>query len=529
MQVIKKILLFFTAIIFLVACLKDNGNYKYKDLNSPTFYFSSYPKVYGNMGQRMTFAAKYFYAQADSLELEKNSEYEWLINDVVICNSKNLDIMADSLMEKIGLEECPSTGIPGFFIVKNKYTQIAFMHKITFYVSPKFAKGSWFILSKDGTHSKLSYQRTYAVQDAEGNYIYKYENYDDIFKTQNNSAVLAGNPIKIVDHWAKYISASVGATSILTDKVAYEINNEDLKIYSNIKDEFLSPFSSESHFVDIFHKSHYGSCLIDSDGNLYTRKMSYSDLGGLYSNIPYTVDNKISKFNFVSQADASASIRFIYDNLNNRLVVFNGDYSISPIAKQGAYDFDITDMGVDIKLRAICNGVKSPTTSVTYGYNCGFVVYDKAQKHYVSEFFTHNTDYVSLVQKGAVSYELPIKLNANSKIIAPESSSYSIPSKFKYAIFYTYNNELRYFDRATREDNAFITFDSDINIYSFLTCSNYKVNLPDEYSWMAVGLKSGEFFLVDISLQTPQIIESSRFNVGGEIVDVSLVQGKDVD
>lgn len=522
----KIIIAFVFALFTLQGCFEDEGNYEYSDLNSPTFTFSSsYPRVYGYLGQNMKCKGEFKYEQADSLALLDNSEYEWIIGDVVVSRERDLDMSTDTIKEMIGLEKLSSLSIPGFFAVKDKKLGLSYLQRIKFYVKPKFGKGSWFILSKDNGHSKLSYQRSYSVVNEDNEDVAMYENYDDIFKNMNEGKVLEGNPIKIVDHWAKHISSAVGSTTVLTDKEAYEVCNENLKIFSNIKDEFVGGVPENYGIVDVFHKSHYTSCLINKDGTIYMRQMSSNSLGGKYVNIPYAVDDKDSKFEFVSQADGSQTIRFIYDSANNRLVCFNSDKTITPVEKsEGEQLFDITDMGEGVKVWTICNGVKLPNTSFSsVYYNGGFIVYQKDGKNYLAEFVTKVSPNTFFTQNGATNVEIPIILNENSKLLAMQGYSWKIPYKFKYSFFYTQGNQLRYFDRATLLDHEFMTFSDDISAISFSTYTD------TYYKQMAIGLTNGDFFLVDITGSTPEIIEESRFNVGGEVVDISLVGSKDAD
>ena len=109
--------------------------------------------------------------------------------------------------------------------------------------------------------------------------------------------------------------------------------------------------------------------------------------------------------------------------------------------------------------------------------------------------------------------ECPVQLTKANKILITSANS---PGSYGKFIFYTKDNELRYIDcGSNNQEGVFMTFDDKVTaIHYDLSSSRHKE--------FGVGLANGDFMRVDIrDKNKPFIIKKSVFNVGGEIVDVS--------
>ena len=73
---------------------------------------------------------------------------------------------------------------------------------------------------------------------------------------------------------------------------------------------------------------------------------------------------------------------------------------------------------------------------------------------------------------------------------------------------------MRYVNRVNNVDYPFMTFDHKIMVVRY---NAYNIN----YNRLGIGLENGDFFLVDLTdIANPKIMEETKVNVGGKIVDI---------
>lgn len=510
----KMIFCYLFPLLSLTGCFEDEGNYDYIDLAEPEFQMGRFPIVFGYDGFNMKKEGKFFFPQADSVELTENAEFEWIINDLVISTEQNLNVPTKEVYEKLKLNKYPGERLKGLFVVKDRRNGIKHMKELDFYIRPKFWRGCYAILSKNNGNSKLSYQRFYKDNDKDGEVIECYENHQDIYAEVNEGKVIPGNPIKLLDYPAKHISPCIGATTILTDKVALDLNNENMKLAFDLKDQFTSGMTGFSYIKDIFYEEGHFSYLIDNNNKIHIRKMSDNFLGGKYLTTPYSIDGNDSKIEWVSEAPAGVKVRYFYDSQNNRMLGLC-NHSINLLEKVAVeLKIDILDLDEDIKVLASYN---KPRFIYDYDHELSLIFYKQGEKYFFYEFFVGYDKKVLLMNENQKNTEVVSEFTDESLFWITSSS----PFDCSEAIVYTNKNELRCYSRKTKEDKLIYTFDNEISCMEF-DMGDYK------YERMAIGFKNGDFKLFNIKYGAFEEIADAAFNVGGEIIDISNVGSKGI-
>ena len=513
---------------FLAGCFEDEGNYTYLPDSAPIFLFKNPNHLYCYEGDTTIMEGKFRFNTPDSLERMNDLSYEWKIGDVVLCTEKDFNTPTDKAMEMLGLTEFPESFITGTYSVIENSTGISYMTKVFYNFVPKYGKGNWMILSKDGGNSKLSYQRL--IKKNNGNKVDTiFENTLGIFQKVNGE-VIPGNPRKLLDHKAPSISVYSLATLVLTDKVAYEISNESLKKASDLKDEFLSGIPANFSVVDAFYSDRI-TFLVAEDGRLFRRLFSENYLGGKFLTEPYEIDSKGYEVDFIGNGQTSTwtSVRLAYDRKNHRVLSINQSTvtppmgGIFPVTYVGTgHPVTPWDLGENSEVLALAGKGEEwniyPYTSKLY-----WIVYNEAGKTYIGDFILdcNPPAYYALALNNSYvkKTECPVQLTKANKILITSDNS---AGNYAKIIFYTKGNELRYIDCANNyQEKLFMTFDDRI------TAIHYDIR-SNNHKEFGIGLANGDFMRVDIrDKNNPFIIKKSVFNVGGEIVDVSQTGTRD--
>lgn len=515
-------------VLSLFSCFEDQGNYDYIEVKVPVFTKNSYA-IDIKLGDTVNMSIPFVFPYADSLEILENCEYEWSIEGVTLCTDKEIHMTCDSILKKLGLEEPPKEPQNGYFSITDKRTDMKHATKLCVMVSDKYKAGTWRILSEDGGNAKLSFQMyKYEGKDSDGDYIFTYQNLPAIFKESNGGEVIPGNPKKIIDYIGKHINAKFGASTIITDQVNWEMDNQLFTIAHDLGSQFLGAAPSNLKPIDIYTNGQY-SYILNEDGKIYTRTMSSSYLGGKYLDMPYVVDDKGYKAKMFATPNNSSSINLIYDEKNHRLLGVDMAHKISPILKSpGEYDFDITNMPEDIEVLSISRNINFFSTSFSkYTADLCMIVYNKDGATYVSEFTIERgsaTKPMKLSNQEARTYQFPVKLEAGDLIWAPSwyNTFYTgtVNARLKYPIYFTKGNSFKYYNRETQTVNDLYNFNSKITAADF---DSYYTS----YRTVGIGLENGDFMIIDLRKGGAEIIPTSKFNVGGKIVDVSLMKGND--
>lgn len=513
---------------FLAGCFDDEGNYTYLPESAPTFLFKSPNHIYCYEGETTIMEGKFRFNTSDSLERMADLSFEWKVNGVVVCTEKDFNVPTDKVLEMLGLTEFPSSFIAGSYSVIENSTGLKYMTSVLYNFIPKYGKGNWLILSKNGGNSKLSYQRL--IKKNNGNKVdTTFENTVGIYQKLNGE-VIPGNPRKLLDHEAPYISVYSLATLVLTDKVAYEISNESLKKAKDLKDEFLDGTPANFSIVDAFYSKQI-TFLVAEDGRLFRRLFTENYLGGKFLTEPYEIDSKGYEVDFIGNGETSnwTGVRLAYDRKNHRVLSINQSAvnpplgGVFPVTYVGTgHPVTPWDFGENSEALAI-SGKGEEWNIYPYTSKLYWIVYNEAGKTYIGDFILdcNPPAYYALALNNSYvkKTESPVQLTKDNKILITSSSSAGNYAKY---IFYTKGNELRYIDCASNyKEGLFMTFDDKITAIHYDIYSN-------NHKEFGVGLANGDFMRVDIrDKNNPFIIKKSVFNVGGEIVDVSQTGSRD--
>lgn len=505
------------------SCLKDEGTYEYHPPVGPVFLMGDYPSVSCLEGDTAFLRGNFRYEDVDSIEKLKDLTYEWSLYGKVLSEEMELSIPTDTIMKKIGLTAFPSGTLTGAFTVIEKSTGLRFIQKVSFKLEPLFSRGQWLILSENGNNSRLSYQRF--SQKYVGNQLDSiYTNYQDIYQEVNGESI-PGKPVRLVDHGAKNISVAGGATLVLTDQVAYEVNNENFTKALDLKDEFIDGTPDGFRIADAYYYNRV-TLLAAADGRVFRRLFTENYLGGRFMREPYSVDEKGSEIAFFGNGGKDVSLILAYDRLNNRLLMINQFYTpvgaIMPLQAVGSgHSVQPWDLGPDVKVHAI--SAKEEAYAGSYYSKIFCMVYSENGKNYMADIVVDNNPpayYGNVINSG---YSRKIEL---SGVSFDEDSRFLITSAYgagSYAqyILYTKGNEIRYINRSTGADQLFISFPAKVKAMHYAIVYN-------RHKELAVGLANGDFMRVDISDRyNPKVVAKSVFNVGGEIVDISNTGGRE--
>jgi hypothetical protein len=509
-----KILGFTLCVVMLMGCFKDKGNYDYAELNAPTWLFNNLSTpIYITTYAGDTARAKVpFQFEKDSVKMLANSRFEWKFNDVLLSEERDFNMPTDQLIAKLNLSFSEPSGSSGSFSIIDKTTGVKHMVRTWVTIRPKFYQGDWAILSESAGNSKLSFYKKKTRTGLGGVTTTTYTLSDNLYETVNGSKLL-GAPRKLRYSQARDISAPVGATSVITDQSAYVVNNENFKLVSEYKNEFLDGTPPNFKVSNIFH-SRLLAYLATDDGKLYRRVLTPNWLGGKFLTQPYVIDNKgykITDFGFGKTAQTSA-ISPAYDELNRRVVMIQmvEPYRILPVTLISGTVNPTPVWEMPEGTEVLYLGASSHKDYPQYSAGLFTMVYnDKNGNTFLSDFVVNWADARVLENPAANKIPFPGgNLPKGTKFLGT-ADTYR-----KDYLFYTKGNELRYVNRINDSSNSYMTFTSNITDVKYAA---YNIN----YKQISLGFENGDFFMVDISVVSlPKIMPQTKVNVGGKIVDI---------
>ena len=322
----RKIHILFCLSFFLIfGCLEDEGNYDYYDIKEPKWHTDQPISVYATEHNVMKLRGHdAFRWDTDSVSREREVRYEWKLNDVVIATEADIDIPVDSVIKWTKMEELCATDkwVRGSFTVIDKEFETRFMKVVSFFITPYRSNGDWFVLTeKEGEGECYFVKRTYNREELKDEF-----ELQDSF-SEINALSISGKPVFLgYTRTAKNVGP-MGSVTIMTDEVAYEVDAATFELHSELKDLFgggvPSGFSPVAR-VDAWEAyKGTGLCtfLANKDGKLYRRQLSKNNLGGMFINTPYELDEKGYKITeFGTRLYGFTSIP-CWDEKNNRLIM----------------------------------------------------------------------------------------------------------------------------------------------------------------------------------------------------------------
>lgn len=524
---IKNICLCVLSVFALSSCFEDEGNYTYLPDIAPVFDFPDPNHMYCYAGDTTLFEGKFHFDTPDSLELMSDLSYEWKLNGKVLSTKKDFNLPTDSAMKILGLKMFPTTFMSGTYEVIHNKTGMRYLAKVLYNFVPAFGKGNWMILSENGANARLSYQRL-EKKNRNGRIDSVYHNYMAIYKAKNNGEEIAGKPRLLMDHRSPDISSYCGATLVVTDQEAYEVNNESLVKAKDLKEEFASGAPAGFSVKDVFYSEQY-TLLAMEDGKLYRRQLSENYLGGKFISTPYVVDQKGYEADFFANGQISTwvTLRLCYDRKNHRVLMVTQKNApkaaVMPLIAVGT-GHTVTPWQLDVDVEVIAISEIGSENS-DYGGNgaCYCMIYNQRGKTYIAHFFVNNIPpnlYGQVVNNAYMQLqESPVPLTKDN-IIRMTSTGSNYCKGFEDYILYSSGNEIRYIQRSTLQDGCLVSLNDRVTAFRFAIATN-------NHEELGVGLANGDFVRVNVkNKEAAFVVEQSRFNVGGEIVDLSHTGGR---
>lgn len=501
----------------LIGCFDDEGTYDYKEINGPVwdYNYSSSPVYIRAYEGDSTKATVPMHFEGDS----SNFRFEWRTYDgKLFCEERVLAISTDTLFSRLGITSYTEIPQTGTFTAVDQSTGMKFVARLWFYKYGRYRRGNVLILSENGSNAKLScYSQKTETVNGVSKVVYSLQ--DNVFEVANADMKLEGTPRGLYANHDNAISSSMAATTVLTSKGIYVVNNENMKFAGELKDEFMSGAPANFDVVSAFHRSRL-SLLATADGKLYQRVKTASWLGGKFQSEPYIVDEKgyqVTGFG-LGRTPSGGHISPCWDEKNRRILMIKMNsepFNIFPLTYvEGAeYPDPVWAMPEGTEVLHLFAGEYYNYLGNVYKYS---IIYnDKDGKTWLTDFIVNRATGLVVQHEEAGKQAFPGgNLPKGTKFLT-SAASYGAPISNNY-IFYSKGKEIHYVNRENNTTGSLMSSPFVANVVAFI----YNASNID-YNKLYVALENGDFFAIDISnIITPKIIEETRFNVGGKIVDL---------
>lgn len=526
-------------LLMLVGCLEDTGNYEYMDIKSPVWLFDVEKNnidVYCRQGGIAVFkASDRFTWEKDSAQRASEVRYEWRLNDmddILISEELDFEIPTNELIKKINLTALKGKGMMGTFRIIEKGTEITFMARFYLTINPYYSHWDWVALSEEGNDTKCT---IIFRRKQDGKLIFEAE--ENSFKKVNGTNI-PGKPVDLAISKALNISP-LGATTVITDKVAYEVSSATCEKTGEIKNQFLDGtppdfLASDRRDIDSdgMGKGNY-TFVATVDGKVYTRTMTENFLGGSFLTEPYYLDEKgyfITRFGHTSYSHPNIPC---YDEKNRRIVMANvwrvdvndgPDLStqvsvfksrlVAPNAKNVSFCVPAWNMPEGTEMLHI---TQASHLMDARGTSSGYTLFfNKNNVTYMWDFVISN-QYMNYMDSydaylRSTQNPFPVTFTKETQILT-SCNPYPRSCDAVYRILYSQGSEVRYLQRsktymdATLTDNPLITTDSKVTsiTYDWYDCLT-----------LVVGCENGDIYFYDINnINRPILI--NKVNVGGRV------------
>lgn len=512
---------FCLGLFLLAGCFDDKGNYDYDDLGiAPQWLIESDGtpiQVNGREGDSIKFQVqgKCFTFGKDSIQALNEFRYEWELNGIVFSRECDFGTLTDSVM-KITKQE-KYEGVTGAFRLINKKTNATYVVRVIINFSPKYGTRNVLVLSENGVNSRCSYLRLKNRQES-GQTVYYFDMEKNVFEDQNGYAI-PGKARRLISAKSPQISSSLGANIIITDQVAYVVNNENIRLATELKNEFLDGEPKDFRVTDVLESSQY-TFIATEDGRLFKRQMSKNFLSGKFLTEPYYVDDKGYRVTRFGHSACDFTRVLFLDELNRRILAFMIDVdmfgktnaSVRPLLQgEGNTLVALWDLPQDIEVLYICQSSKK------YDSVDGFVVY--FVQNGVTYRYKFKFDSVTMrVMADGTLEALPVKFD-HETVFLTATSAYYAGMALNYLI-YSKGNELRYLNYETKVDEHLVTLDAEVTSLAYET-----INYRD----IIVGCKNGDVREYRMNWETLEATLLAGINVGGKVVTAHETGAPDIE
>lgn len=500
----RNIIIALLAIVGLVSCLKDDGNYDYKTSRKVTI---TIPATTAFAGDSVTITPVIRFAdESDTLGFS----YSWRMEKEPVSDRKVLKLKAEDI-RVYGLQ----------LVVKDErsgesYTQIANLNVVS-----RFKTG-FAVLYEKNNKSCIAHINHPDPMTEDGEYTTYYE----LYKSMNGED-LGEQPVRMIQHF--YASGSPSEILVIQrgGQGTVEIDGNSMKKAMLTKDEFLDGNPPANLDVVTVSYPEFTNILINGDGKMYTRFFREPSKTGFHSAaynsdpvvLPGVLDYKITAI--IESAYGYAKHILLYDELNARLVhvhcnYYNNTEDYNVLWSETDYPkgfIPLHDLG-DMKL------VYGSSFNNQYQGSCQHMLLLKNDAgDYVYQTFTvPSPTYAKDRGKVTIGSNDGVFAFTGGQYITDKSKFWLLKSYGGRYLFFTGgvdNDKLYYHDRST----GLIKLYEDFSGRSIAAIHPIKGNQQ-----MAVGMQDGEFLLYDVTDATfisgqPKLMKSIS-GFGDRIVDV---------
>ncbi|MBS7197490.1 MAG: hypothetical protein KH111_05120 [Bacteroidales bacterium] len=501
---------FCLGIFLLAGCFEDKGNYNYDDLGIvPQWLVESDGtpiQVSGREGELIEFRVQgeYFTFGQDSIPALDEFRYEWELNGTVFSRECDFDMLTDSIMKITKQEKYEE--VTGALRLINTKTGATYVMRVIINFSAKYTARDVLVLSENGNNSRCSYLRLKSRQEG-GKTVYYFDMEQNAFENQNGY-VIPGKARRLITAKSPQISSSLGANIIVTDQVSYVINNESIRLATELKNEFLDGEPENFSVVDVVEWGRY-TFIATEDGRLFKRQMSENFLSGKFLTEPYYVDNKGYRVTRFGHSAFDVSRILFLDELNRRILALMIDVdmfgksnaSVRPLLEgDGNMPVALWNLPQDIEVLYICQ------SSQLYDSMDGFVIYFVQNGVTYRYKFQFDSSTMKIMQGGKLE-ALPVNFDRETVFLVATSAWYA-EDALDYLV-YSKGNELRYLNYNTKEEGLLATLDATITSLAYETYS---------YQGIFVGCANGDVREYRVNWGTLDASLRASVNVGGKVI-----------
>lgn len=555
MNAMKNIILLINVFIlsFLTGCFEDEGRYDYDEIDAPIWKTGTITLSF-RAGETARFrGTPYFSWAGDSLARAAEVSYEWKLGQEILSDAPDFEIPTDELIKRIGMVKFDGKDRSGTFSIIEKNTGITFVLPISVAITPTNATCDWLVLSENGGNSKFSFIKR-AWMD--GN-VLTYELREDVYP-EVNEGELVGTPQFMSYAYGATNIGAMGTATIVTSSGMYEINCENFVKVGNLEEVPVAGNITARYDVYTINGG-FGlqTFVTDTEGKLYRRMMSNSNLMGAFGKMPMVldVDTKDYKISLIGQTQMGFHAAIpCYDALNRRVVSIMFNKSGSQIYEEWFPGWgQWVDDGEQYQIAKLCStqpdaGVEITGCAkvwdmpvgtkplhlwyVTTGGNpfmgqypvLGMIYNDAAGKTWLTEFAANGT--TGEVRNGTENRH--IEFPAGN---LPEGTLFlmcSAPTRKEPYMLYCRGNEIRYLDRNYgMTDQPFITLEDANDKVTFMSWA-----VSNMYGQLFVGTEKGNIIVYDTPFgqplsPNPKIIK--KFNVGGKVISLKELNNVSTD
>lgn len=471
---------FIGVLALLYSCVDDKGSYEYVKTPSVRITFDEY--LYdGVIGEETRIEPNLFFGEGDDAS---NYKFEWQLNGKVVGTEQVLSYVPEEAITYYVL-----------YSVIDKATQIRVMRNLQLGVSSPYKTG-WAILSAQNNKALLSQVRDGA----------SYVNYLDVYGNVNGGESLGAQPYKLVEH---YSGRKTNPEILVINRDAkgpLELEGNGMTKVLYTTQEFTGGLPSHFEIADVAYL-YYTDVMLMTDGQIYTRWLQKPDDAGFhsapYSNVPVYFSKGMKITKLAHSTFYKSKHLIMYDEKNHRLLCLGSAYSYNT-----GEILEVPVTGLEGKT-LVSIDVYPSSTSEDWVSKYMLLLKDANGMYTVKTFkVKYGLGTVKVTDNEDFAFSGSEYLTAKSKFFC----SKDISGKRLFFTGGASNNEIFYFEKATRKTVLYATCSSEIT----------DIQLNKGSTTLGVGMKNG-FVVYDvrenvITSGQPKVLH--QLDGIGEVVDI---------